>query len=68
MVQKEFFIFIFKEMNGRIESFMSLFKMRLCALFVHKLAKCFVSANHIYVTRALLKRQLLVRTLRKNHA
>lgn len=47
---------------------MTLFKIRLCTLFVHKLAKCFVSANHIYVTKALFKRQLLVSTLRKDRA
>jgi len=32
------------------------------------MAKCFVSASHIYLTESLFKRQLLASTLRKGHA
>lgn len=63
-------LFLNKEMNDRTESFMTLFKIRFCALFGWKLAKCFVSANHIYVIevhfrRLLLNLQLLISVYNK---
>lgn len=60
MLLKRFLVlFLNKEMNDRTESFMTLFKIRLCALFGWKLAKCFVSENHIYVVEVRFRRLLL---------
>lgn len=60
MLLKGFLVlFLNKEMNDRTESFMTLFKIRFCALFGWKLAKCFASANHIYVIEVHFRRLLL---------